>query len=408
MLKVQETEYCKLAVSFQADPSLVRSKKEMAVQELNKTKVQVPGFRPGKVSYQAMINYREKAVKELATRELVSEAYNQLIFQEKIKTFFYPNIKHVEFHKDDFWCELEALKKPEVTLKQYKDFEIPAPVVENVEHLVAKTLEDMRYLHGDSRPFDDGDVVAEKDKITIDVVATINDERVEGLCKEGFLHTVGQDFMPEFDQEILGMAPGESRVFSLKLDDKEVLFKVDFHMGMKTDPCPLDDSFAERLSFKTLDELMTNVQGSISRQVKNSYEEKLNQQLLSRLLENAEVTAPDFMVEMEATHAAQQRGAQWSSLDENTKQSLKTEAAKAVKLSLILDTIREVEPTCVFSDLEIISVLHQILESQGKTKTEIGSIIDHLKQNGSLVGIVANLKDKLVIDTLIKTCSIIQ
>ena len=408
MLKVQETEYCKLAVSFQADPSLVRSKKEIAVQELNKAKVHVPGFRPGKVSYQAMVNYREKAVKELATRELVSEAYNQLLFQEKIKTFFYPNIKHVEFHKDDFWCELEALKKPEVKVNQYKEFEIPAPVVENIEHLTAKTLEDMRYLHGESRPFDDGDFVAEKDKITIDVEASIDGEKVEGLSKSGFLHTVGQDMMPEFDQEILGMKPGESRSFTLKLDNKDVLFKVDFHMGMKTDPCPLDDSFAERLSFKTLDELMTNVQGSLARQVKNSYEEKLNQQLLSRLLENAEVTAPDFMIEMEASHAAQQRGVQWASLDDATKQSLKNEAEKAVKLSLILDTIRDIEPTCVFSDLEIVSVLHQILETQGKSKQEIDGIIDHLKQNGSLVGIVANLKDKLVIDTLLKTCSIIQ
>lgn len=408
MLKVQETEYCKLVVSFQATPDLVKAKKELAVKELNKAKVAVPGFRPGKVSYQAMNLHREKAVKELATRELVSEAYNQLIFQEKIKTFFYPSIKHVEFHKDDFWCELEALKKPEVTLKQYKDFEIPAPPKENVEHLVAKTLEDMRYLHGDSRPFDDGDVISNKDKVTIDVTASINGEKIEALCKTGFLHTVGDETMPEFDQEIIGMAPGEEKTFNLKLDNKDVLFVVNFHMGMKTDPCPLDDSFAERLSFKTLNELMTNVQGSISRQVQNNYNEKLNQQLLARLLENAEVISPDFMVEMEASHAAQQRGIKWETLDNLTKQSLKQEADKAVKLSLILDTIREVEPTCVFSDLEIMSVLHQILEMQGKSKAEIHSIIDHLKQNGSIVSIVANLKDKLVIDTLIKTCSIIE
>lgn len=411
-LQIKEEEYCKLNVHYVAEESKVQEKRNEIIGKILKEKPHVRGFRPGKAPVSAIkLQYKsviEKNLKEM----LVSEAYDDIVFETKIKPIGYPQVNSSELHNNEFWCSLTILKKPEFELKQYKGFEIPKPHQEQTpDAIIESQLQKLRERFSDFEPYLDGDRVQEKDKVTMDVQLEV-DSVIQPESQEGILYQVGQNSFPGLDENLIGMQAGEVKEFTVVLPEtapehlrnKEAKFTVRVHMGMKVTPCPLDDSLAEKCGLKTYDELRNAVVGEVNRQLTSQERDKIVQQLASRLIEQHEFDVPEWLAKMEAQNIVKQMGSELERLTKEAQDNVLEQARKNVKFSLILDSIKEVEPELEFSDAEMIEILKNQLSGNGNADKMIA---DALK-TGSLFGTIAALKTNLVIDWLVKNSKIVE
>lgn len=411
-LQVQEVELCKLSVQYTAPKEKVKAARTKAVERIRKEKVPVKGYRPGMAPAHIIEHSMKSTVDSLASKDLVSEAYNDLLFQHKIKTLFYPKVDFQSFENGTFTCDMTVWKKPDVELKEYKNFSIPRPATESIQDFSAKLIQDLRVKHGDTRPYGEGDFVQNGDKITLDIKAESEGVVVTELTQEGMLYQVGQ--FKDLDENLLGMVPDETKHFKIVMNDntpiksiqnKTVDFTVTLHMGMRNELASLDDEFAKKLGMNSFQQLETYVTSVATNQIKNKEKTLLNNQLFSRLLENNPIQVPSWLIEMEADNSAKARGVEFSSLDHNIRQKVLVEAEKAVKLSLILDSIRENEPETSFSERELLDLLKMKVSESGNNPIEF---IKQATQDGSIFGIIANMKDSATVDWLIKNCTIVD
>jgi trigger factor len=434
-IECDEFEYCKVRVDYTADSDLVFEKRDEVLENLKSTNPKVSGFRQkarktktskkrtaggGKFKNSSAYEFAlkkqyKKYIEEQVQKELVAEAYDETLFETKMKPVGYPQINGTRLSNDAFECEMVFLKKPDFELGEYKGFDVPEPHQEETAEVRAgKMLQSLREQHGDVSLYGADDFLQPGDSVTMDVKTTYEGEEIESLTQAGMAYTVGQNTFAEFDNNIYGMKPGEERSFDILFPDedtinedirnKRVSFVVILHAGTKHMPAPLDDSLAEKLGFKTFEELQNQALSTSSAQLEKIRRQMITQQVLNRILEAHDFKVPQWLVTMEAQDAARTLGADWNKLSDDDIINLNKQSVKKVKLSMILDSIRDEEPDAVFSEEEILGKMRANISMNGGNPSEV---LSSAAKDGTLVGLVAKLKDEATIQWLIEQNNII-
>lgn len=409
-VQVKEVEYCKLEVLYSGDPDVVREKREEFVAELRKQ--QIPGFRKGKAPDSAIKARAGKKIEVYIAEQMKAQAYDDVIFETEAKPIGYPKFDNVSISGDKFSCKMTLYKKPDFELKDFK-YEIPRPDINRDKEVeVQKALEDLRLRFGDIEPYGDDDFVERGDQITIGYTATIDGEPFEGSEAEGQLYVVGENSLPDFDDSVLGMSAGENREFEITFPEvypdiggKTAKFDVTVHMGTKKKPCALDDELAKNCGSDSLDALKDQLSKIASAKIKQAETLKVRQQVANRLVEDNDFKAPEFLVNLESQHISAQNGIDWNSLEENEQEVFKTQAEKQVKLSIILDSVRDSEPDSVLSDTEAQNGLAKKAQLQGRDPK---TFLVEAQRNGSLIGMLSALKDEFTLQWLVDQATLID
>ena len=95
MIKYEELEYCRSKVFYNADLDKVRSKRADILKQfcdLSKN-TQVPGYRKGKAPPHIIRMTYRKQIEDALKRDMVSVAYDDIVFETKIKPIFYPKVQ---------------------------------------------------------------------------------------------------------------------------------------------------------------------------------------------------------------------------------------------------------------------------------------------------------------------------
>jgi trigger factor len=415
-MQVNEIEYCKVNVHYTVEGDAVKDKISDTVRNLKKNKVRVPGYRPGKASDLAIRVHLKKHINEKVKEELVAQAYDDILFETKMKPIGYPQIMNSQLNGDNFLVDMLFLKKPEFELKGYKDLELPKPHMETtVENMTQHLLQQLREFHGDTMPYSETDFVQMGDQITMDVKVELDGKPMDSLAKEGVLYKVGERMFEGFDDSILGMTAGEERKFELVLgglegsiEDQKATFIVNIHMGTKKTPCPLDDTLAEKAGFKNFEELLQAATGRASGRMQENERNMLSQQVINKLLENNQFEVPAWLTNMEAQRLAQQNNVKLEEMGEEGSKYMVEQAEKQVRLSLILDSIRDAEPESVFSNQELINSMTNRLMQAGHTEQSAGQLLKQAERQGSLYGMMAQLKDEITLQWLVEHSKIVE
>ncbi len=418
MIQLTEPEYCKLDVIYTAPEDLVKQKKKEAVELIRKEKVKIPGFRPGKASEQAILQTRKNDVENWVKEQLIREGYNDAVYEHNLKTIFQPMVRTAELMGDSFWCNMEIYKKPDFELKQYKDFEIPQPAEKNIDEEVARILETIRTQNGNATAYEDTDVVEVGDKITCDIVYFFDGVKQEALSQEGVLQTIGEN--PAFETCVVGMKAGETRrsaitgeqfvaqtgtVLGADMQIPVIEVEITVHMGLKTEKMPLDDSLAQKLNMTSLDELRKLVAGSVVERAQTEEKEAVEKQITNRLLEQHQFKVPEWLLQMEVQRQANIHKIDLNTVDMNVMNQIKDLSEKQIRLSFIFDSVRDAEPDTSFSERELIEALRRKAQMQGQNPDEV---IQVASQNGSLVGMIAGLRDQATMEFIRNSCKLVS
>ena len=402
-VETKELEYCKLEVAYKADEETVKNKYQEAVESLRK--IQIPGFRAGRAPDYAIKARCKDKIKSWTGRELITTAYDDIIFQTKMKTIGQPSVTEFSLKDNDFSCTMILHKKPDFDLKDYKGYEIPKPHMDrDVDAHIEKTIQDIRMRFAEVRPYQEGDLVDMGDQITMDYYSTCEGEETQKA--EGILYGVGDNKLTGLDDNILGMAPGETREFNGNVDGKEAKCKVTLHMGMKRIPCPMDDELAQKVGLQNFDEVRTKIAVIANEQIRNQENNLIKQQIIARLLEANPFEVPAWLTKMEVQHILMQNNlSDDTKLSDEERQVFTDKANKQIRLSLILDSIRDAEPEAVLSDAEAVNALKQQVAMQGQ---EPEKFLIESQRSGRLHGMLAQLRDEFALQWLVKNSKIVE
>lgn len=413
-ITINETEQCKLTVTYEADAEQILNKRAEILTAFKKAPV--PGFRQGKASVDAIkIHYRQQ-IEDALKRALAEDAYHNTLFEKKLRPHGAPKFNSFLLSDGKFVCEFDMCTKPDFELAPYKNLELPKPApTADTPEVTEKMLQELRIKYGEVIPYSDTDFIQMGDNIILDYDGFFGDQKIDNLCAQGEMLTVGRSTLLSFDDNLLGMIVGETREFDLKVPEnglpslagKTVRIKATLSMGSKTIPCPLDDTLAVKLGKKDMNELRLLISSIAAEQVLTMAKKVLNESICTKLVDGNIFQVPNWLSLSEAQYLVSSSKLDWNKLEDQDKEIYIGMAEKNVKLSLILDKIREIEPEAQLTDQEVFDVVKQNL-SRTKLNTSLDDVIKELNRTGYLQILFARIKDEYVVDFVVKNSKVLE
>jgi FKBP-type peptidyl-prolyl cis-trans isomerase (trigger factor) len=191
------------------------------------------------------------------------------------------------------------------------------------------------------------------------------------------------------------------------LSGKTIHFKATLLTGSKTTPCALDDKMAKKMCKNTLQDLQATVDQASFARVANYQQLKLNEAIAKRLVAETTVSVPNWMSLSEARYLAQQSELDWNKVLDPDKEKLVSMAEQNVKLTLILDKIREIELEAQLTEQEVFEIIKQNL-AQMRSEQSMDEMIQQMNKTGQLQILMQRVKDEYVMSFLTKTIKVIE
>jgi trigger factor len=412
-ISINETSPCELTVHYECGSEQIDAKMADVLKSFEKAPVR--GFRPGsKPSLDAIkMQYRQQ-INEALKRALAEQSFHDTLFEHNIKPLGTPNFTNLSLLANKFSCDFSLRKKPDFELQPYKDLTIPKqPMSQSINDMAQQMLQELRVKCGDVIPFTSDDTVQMGDSIVIDYQAFDGEISLDNLNGVQQTLVVGKIGLPGFDDALLGMKLDEERSFDILIPEgglpsvvgKNIKFVVKLSSAAKITPCPLNDELAVRIGQKDYQALFDMITAAASNRHTEMLRSAHLKQLTAHLVADNQIAVPHWLTLSEAQYLAASAQLQWDALSIEDKERFLQAAEGNVKLSLILDKIREVEPEAQLSDYE---VLEMVKQNAVKTGQDPNQVLESLNTNGSLTILASRIRDEYTLDFVLKHTNITE
>lgn len=370
---LEEKNMVKLTITVSAEDF---EKGMQKAYEKNKSKMNVPGFRKGKVTRQVLERmYGPSMFYEDAANAIIPDAYAGAADESGLDIVSQPEIDVTQIEKGkEFIFTATVAVKPEVQLGEYKGVEIEKVNVDVTDEEVAAEIDKTREQNSRTVTVE-GRPVADKDVAVIDFDGYVDGEAFEGGKGENYSLTIGShSFIDTFEEQLIGKNVGDEVEVNVtfpedyhaeNLKGKPAMFKVVIKEIKAKELPELDDEFAQDVSeFDTLEEYQADVKKNLmERRTKNAEREK-EARAVEKAVENASFDVPEAMIQYQVRQMAEefaQRIAQQGLSIEQYMQytgmtpdklfdDMRPEAEKRVKNGLVLEAIVKAENIEVTED----------------------------------------------------------
>ena len=358
---------CKEEVLFEYNFDKVGNIIDEVAKEVGKH-YKIPGNRPGKASIAAVKMHARKIVLDEAKQRLLNDAFKDVLHENKWKPFSQPEEKETNITFNSFSTKLTVGYIPEVTLAKYKEIELVEPEsLPSKESLFDKFVENVCSSYADMKPFTEDDFVLMNDITTINFEATINNEQFDDNKGKGVVIEIGKGrTIPGFEDNIIGMKPGETRVFSLTFDEKApspkfvnktVQFSIELVSAARKDPAAFDEELAKKANLENLDQLKDNINKQVDQYIGEMRFNVLQSITIDKLIELNEINVPEWMTTNTVRDTLAMQKKDIATISAEEKESLIKETVKNIKAAFIVAKIKELEVDTVLSENEMLKIL---------------------------------------------------
>ena len=300
-----EKNMAKLTIEVSADDL---EKALQSAYKKQKNKINLPGFRKGKVPRQMIEKmYGSEIFYDDAINELMPKAYAEAYDECELDIVSRPEVDVVQIEKGKpFIFTAEVAVKPEVTLGEYKGLEVDKISTRVTQKEVEEKLKEEAEKNARTVTVEDR-AVQDGDEVIMDFEGFVDGETFEGGKGENYPLTIGSgSFIPGFEEQLVG-AEAEKEVevkvtfpedyHAEELKGKDAVFKCTVHeIKMKELP-EIDDEFAAEVSeFDTLDEYKADLKAKIKEQKEAEGKRKQEDQAVEKAVENASFEIPEAMI----------------------------------------------------------------------------------------------------------------
>lgn len=412
-ITTNELDYCKLEFHCEeTDVDAIAEKRNEIVGKFKNHKV--PGFRNGKATPDAIkFNYKSQ-IKDSLVQQLAEDAYQSALAEKNVQPFGQPQFTSYQLEGNKFSCVFTLHTMPTFELSQYKEFEIPKMhSTETSDEISQKILQDLRVKFGTTNEYTDDEFVQMTDNIIISYAAFIGDEKIDRLTADNETVIVGKTPIPGFDDQLLGMKKGEERSFIVQmpkelndyLAGKDIKFDVKLVLGAKITPAPLDEELAKKIGVQSLQMVMDGCKSSADNRIADNESSYYFGQISNRLVSGHEFKVPAWLTNAESQFAAKRQGEDWEKLADIQKEAYVVNAEKSIKLSLVLNQVRNEMPEACLTQEETMNMLKDNLK---RISNEPEKAMQEVYQSGQMSIMMNRIKDDYTLAAIKKTCTIVE
>jgi trigger factor len=396
-----------------------------------KGRVQLRGFRPGKVPVAHLKRLYGKSAMAEVIEAAVREANTKIVNDHGFKLATEPKVELAAGEG-----EIEGIIAGNADLSYTVAMEIVPPIALadfktiKIERLNASVEESeidesLQKIAEQNKPFiAKGDGPAEKgDRVIISFQGSMNGEHFEGGSGEDVPVALGSaQFIPGFEDHLMGVKAGESRTFditfpenytSAALASKTATFAVTAKIVEAPGAVALDDEFAKTLGLESLAKLRDAVRERIESEHAGASRQKVKRALLDQLDQHHKFEPPPTLVEEEFNNVwkqiendLKQQGrtfADEGTTEEKAREEYRAIAERRVRLGLVLAEIGDKNNIKVTDEQLSQAIVSQARMMPGQEQ----QVWDYYRNNpSSLAALRAPLFEDKVIDFLLELADI--
>lgn len=309
-VQIEDISPIKKKLRFEVPEAEYKQALDTAYEKLKK-KVQIKGFRKGKVPRNILEKYYGAKTSMEAVSELVDKSYREAIEKNAILAVGMPNISDlkVEDHSPlKFSAEVEV--QPKVEAKHFDKIKLDSkkPVV--TEEELETEMKALQKAHAQWVPEAEGSAAETGHTVTINFVGTIGSVAFEGGSGENVQVPLGQNrFLPDFEKGMIGMKKGESKEFPVNFPEnygaqnlagQTAQFRIEMLEIKKEELPKLDDEFAKDLGkYESLTKVKEEIRERMLKAKEGENRGELFKQVLEHLIKKNSFELPEAMVERE-------------------------------------------------------------------------------------------------------------
>ena len=337
--------------------------------ETAKLKVNIPGFRKGKVTRDVFEKkYGKESLYYDAINDLLQTEYPKVLKDNKLDPIIRPDVDVEEVNENGVTIKFTITTKPEVKIKKYKDLKVKKDTVKVTNEEIDEEVKNLQARMAD--------IVIKEGKIENGDIAIIDFEgfkdgvAFEGGKGENYSLTIGSNsFIPGFEEGLVGLKSGDEKDLELtfpenyhseELKGQKVVFKVKVH-EVKTKKLPeLNEDFFLDLGMEGVKDeksLKDVIKDQITARKDYEAENKYIDALLEEIAKNTEVDIPDELVEEEIDKMIEEysRNLQMqgmnldafykytNSTEEQLREQMRNDASIRVKYRFMLEELVKLE-----------------------------------------------------------------
>ena len=404
---------------------LVDANLEKIAKDLSKT-ASVQGFRKGKVPVAIVKKqYGQKLVEDAeaqALREVLTQGLEELkIANEAL--IGEPNISKFVKSDDKIDVIVKIAMRPEINLGKYADmvdaFDKPAVTDKEVD----ERLEKLADSQGKFVDLKRKRMARKDDSVILDFEGSIDGELFEGGAAKEFALVLGSNqFIPGFEDQVVGMKIDEEKIVKVTFPDnyggdnlagKDAEFKVTVHNIQEKVKMEIDDALAAKVLAGQEDATLENLTTQLRAQLENEeisklYNDDLKPKLLETLVTKLKFDLPSFVVDQEIDVSLNKKAGSMTEDEikvlredpkklEELRETFRDEAQRSVRATFIIDALAAAENVKV-EENEVMQTIYYEAMQTGQDPKEA---YDKYKEAGYLPAIqMSMVEDKVLTQIL--------
>lgn len=369
-----------------------------------KDKVQLKGFRPGKVPLGHIKKVYGRSAMAEVIEQAVEESRAKALAGREERPAFQPNIRLPEAeaevegvmsgaHDLEFIMSFEVL--PKIELAELKKMKVERPVAEIGADEIDKAVDRIREAN---MAYEAKEGEAETgDRLTLDFTGKIDGEPFEGGSAEDAHVILGRGmFIPGFEEGLAGAKAGDERAVTASFPEKYQAAHLagkaaEFDVRVKEVAVPrlpaADDEFAKSLGLESLEKLKQALRERMSKDYSDASRNRAKRSLLDALDEAHRFELPPSLVENEfeavwrevTTHLerAKKTFADEDTTEEKAREEYRTMAERRVRLGLVLSEIGQRNEIKVTDE----EVRRAIMQRASQYKGQERKVVEYYKNN---------------------------
>jgi trigger factor len=397
-----------------------------------KDRVQMRGFRPGKVPVQHLKKIYGRSVMAETIEAVIREINSKIVEDRGLKLAMEPKItlpeKEEEVEKliagqSDLAYTLALEVLPKIELGDFKGIKLDRLTAEVTDEEIKDALDKIAEANKPFAAKGEGAKIEKGDRAVIDFTGKMDGKPFDGGTGGDIGVNVGSGtFIPGFEDQLVGLAAGEQKLvkvtfpanyMSATLAGKDAEFDVTVKSIEAPGTVTVDDAFAKSLGMESLDKLKEAIKGRIAQEHGAQSRQKLKRQLLDALDKMHQFALPP-------TLAAEEFKNVWSAVESDLKsrnatfeQENTTEekaraeyqgiAERRVRLGLVLAEIGEKNNITVTDEELTRAIVEQARQFPGREQ----EIWDHYRKNPAQVaGVRAPIFEEKVVNFIVELAKV--
>ena len=339
---------------------------EEAVQKAylkQKSKITIPGFRPGKAPRKMIeTQYGEGVFYEEAVNSIYGDTIEEAVREAELTLVAPPEVEVTDVGKDiGVKFKAVCITKPVVKIGDCKGIKVTKTVNPVTDEMIDHEIGHMRERNSRSVNVDDR-AAQNGDDVVIDFEGFRDGAPFEGGKAEKYTLKLGSNqFIPGFEEQIVGHSVGDEFDINVSFPEdyhaKElagapVVFKIKLHEIRLTEIPELDDDFVkDTTDFETVDQLKEDVKKHLEEHAEEHAEQEVEGAIFDAVIEKLEGEIPEVMYENKVNemiedlaHRLSHQGLDLNTYlqftgmtEESLRETYRAQAEKQVKLRLALE-----------------------------------------------------------------------